>query len=226
MSENELTITGGNDLAILDLPPISAPAIAKEPSFSLLPYITVVQGLSPLAQPPHQVQPGNFALHTGKDDFEVLGKEFDVFLADMRYKATRWMDQKMTVTTDRESTMFREFGTNSDNGIDGYRWGFEFLLYVGSLGVYATLFCNNVSLRIAAKNYLVPRMRTVCTIKQDFIEGKKHKWWSLKSAECNEPLAIPIEKEQIIAQILRFQQETVSAIEDDPVVVVVEEDGR
>lgn len=221
---NELSVPSASDIAIFDLPPVAAPEIAKEPSFSLLPYITLVQGLSPLAGPPHQIQAGTFVLHTGKDDFEQLGKEFDVFLTDMRYKATSWVDQKMTVTTDRGSSLFSEFETNANNGVDGYRWGFEFLLYIGSLGVYATLFCNNISMRIAASKHLVPRMRTICTIKQDFIEGKKHKWWSLKCADCNEPLAIPFDKEEIIAKIMQFQQDTPTTEED--AVVVVEDDAR
>lgn len=220
MDDTELTISTGNNLSILNLPPLTNPEIAKEPVYSLLPYITLVQGQSPLAGPPHQIQAGNFIIHTGKGDFEVLGKEFDVFPLDMRYKATRWLDQRMTSVMDRESPLFREFQSNADNGLEGYRWGFEFLLYIGSLGIYATLYANNVSLRISASRSLVPRMRTVCTIKQDFIEGGKHKWWSFKAVACNESLAVPIVEEEAIEQIMQFNQESpitepVAVIEDD-----------
>ncbi len=210
-------MTEETSLAIFDnLPPVTAPQIKDEVQTSLLPYITLVQGLSQLAGPPHQIQAGKFVLHTGKSEFEELGKEFDAFLLDMRYKATRWQDEKMTVITDPDSPLFREFQSLAEANTDGFRWGYEFLLYIGSIGSYATFYCNNISMRIAATQHLAPRMRTVCTVKQDFIEGKTHKWWSVKASDCNEPLAIPPNQEEAIEKIKSFQVHTApTAIEED-----------
>jgi hypothetical protein len=206
----ELTISNQTDMtAFLDaLPAVKAPEIADEAVRAYLPYISIIQGQSALAGPPHSFPAGSFIMREGKE-YLNLGKGFDCLICDMRHKAMHFEEDSVTSLFDPTTEEFKMFQRNADDKVDGYAWGYEFLLYLGAEGHFASLFCNNPSMRHASGTHLAPRIRTIVTIIQDYVTWKGHSWWSFKSEPCGSGLAVPMNMKLAISEITKFQQDNV-----------------
>ena len=216
MDSTELTVTDETMDGILStLPPVQAPEIVEEAQSIFLPYLTVVQTGSKIASPPFQEPAGSFILHHSKTDHVNLGKELDIFICDMRHKAMHFSEKGVVSQYDPQSQEFKDIVAQADAKADGFAWGYEFLIYLGDSGKYATFFCNTVSMRMSAGRHLAPRVRQMVTLMTDFITHKSYSWWSFKTQPCEVPLAVPATQSSLVQEIERFQQQSVEVVHEE-----------
>jgi hypothetical protein len=206
-------LSSSTDLSALSslLPAPMVQEIPVDLQGGFLPYLTIVQGQSHITGPPHCEPAGSFILHFDKNNHENLGKSFDTYICDQRYKAMFFSkDGGVKSFYDHTAEEFIEARRNADDKVPGYAWGFDYLLYLGSNGRFCTFFCNNISMRMAAGRHLAPRLRQLTTIMADYVQHKGNAWWSFKTEPCQVDLAVPVAIDAVIAEIERFQK--VSAV--------------
>ena len=172
-----------------------------------LPYLTITQGSSPLCAPPYSWPQGNFALKQGRSEVHNLGKELDVFICDWRPKAM-FSDKARNVIKaihDHEDPEFEEFKAKAEEREKGFFWGYEFLLYHGTTGKFMTMFCNNATLRRAAREKGFSYLHKKAIISTKPIQDKDYSWWGIELTPLTTAFDNPLDKECVIAQINAFK---------------------
>jgi len=175
-------------------------------------YISLIQGSSDLAKPPHKMPIGTFAFVLDKKPVN-LGERFAA--VNLAWRPTARIVDKSGGETKitsfhsledprlQEIKSFCESGARQSDG-DPVRkyWGFEYLLWVPSIRKFGTFYCNSISSRIAAARAIHPLMskpgqplRTVEMIAE-FVE-KKYTYYVPDCQEIDLDLgdAVPTQEE-------------------------------
>ncbi len=91
---------------------------------------------------------GHWGIPVSPSTIVDLGEEVDVVLVATRQRAMQWDGETMTTSCDRESSVFQEIIRLSETDKDsGAMYGPEFLAWVGSQQMFATLFLGSPSAR-------------------------------------------------------------------------------
>jgi len=175
-----------------------------------LPYLSIVQSGSKLSNPPFDLPIGNFALKRNKSVADDLGKEIDIFVCHWRTKAMLMDNSGIKSIFDKDSSEFKEWRRLAESKIDGYAWGFEFLVYLGETGEYATLFCNNPTLRRAATESIMAFTRKFATLEVVVVRDEKHQWKGIHAQRCSTPLSCPLCIEDAAQETDLFKTEVAS----------------
>lgn len=195
-------------------------ALDEGNQYSTLSYLSIVQGQSKAAKSPYKIPVGNMVIKGRNDHLVDLGEHFDGALLDVRYRATEYnkVTGDFSVVYNQESEVFKIFQTaanqerqerNKPRTIDHY-WGFEFLVYVGDTGEFVSLYCNNPTLRRAARENLFAYVRKGnVTISSVVIKDPKkgNEWNSLVATDCETPFVVATTGEAVHAMITQFKDE-------------------
>ena len=208
------------------LPSATPVDVAKElgSTTGFLPYLVIVQGQSNLAAPPYSINQGHFALRRRKNDIEDMGAELDVYILDWRPKAMFSDRENNTIENqhDHENERFKEIQEAANVKVDGYFWGYEFLLLDCDSGEFMTLFCNNPTLRRASQEVLLPMIRNTVTIKAEPLDDGKYKWWGISCKESSAALKNELGQEELLEVVKNFKNPPQTVINDDTISVETE----
>lgn len=191
------------------LPAPTAPKIATDLGGSgiYLPYLVITQGSSPLCAPPYSWNQGNFALKQSRSEVHNLGKELDVFICDWRPKAMFSDKSKNVIKAihDHQDPIFEEYKAKAEEKEKGYYWGYEFLLYHGTTGKFMTIYCNNPTLRRAAREKGFAYLHKKCILATKPIQDKDYSWWGIDLLPLTTAFDNPMDKDTVTAQINAFK---------------------
>ena len=157
-----------------------------------------------------KIQKGSYALITGRDTFEDLGKRVDVLVLTYRSKALDLSDKKNILTSyDKSSPLFKsimEKAQTKTSDKKGYMFGLEFLLYIpGAKNAqkFATFFCGNPTSRVAARNF-APVLKRAATLKSEIINNGTYIWEGPVILPCNTELLSYPSQDEMKAQMDTF----------------------
>ena len=215
MSETtDLTVVHGGDIALPTIPDI--PQEYQTQGGGFLPYILLVQGLSPANQPPHNIPQGNWAIRRAKDQYEDLTGEVDAYVIHRRMKAMFYdqATQKVKTSYDIESDDFKDIAQKADDKVQGYSWGFEYLFFLPESDVFLTYFAASKSARISAQKSIETNLRKKITIFTHKVDAKGFKFWAFQSRACSVADAYGYDPVRA-AQLAKEFDEGVLASEED-----------
>lgn len=228
--ETALTETGTNDAleaqmaaALGDAPDME---VAKKlgSGRTYLPYFQVVQSGSKMALPPFDLPLGTFGLKRSKTKADDLTPEIDGFLVHWLPKAMFLGEGKIKSNYDPDSEEFLEWRKLAEAKVDNYAWGYEFLVYLGDLGEFATFFCSNPTMRRAASEVLFDKIRKVVTLSAVRIHDSKNSWIGLECIRCSTPLAVPLDMTLAAEEKEAFVARTYQPVDDSEETDSEEED--
>ena len=210
----DLTVVHGGDIALPDLPDI--PQELQTLSGAFLPYMLLVQGLSPANQPPHSIPQGNFAIRRAKGQYDNVTSEVDAYIIHRRMKAMFYdqATQKVKTVYDHESDEFKDMAEKADIKVQGYSWGFEYLFFLPEYDTFLTYFASSKSARISAQKSLETNRRKKVTIFTHQVEAKGFKFWAFQARACSVADAYPYDAVRS-AQLAKEFDEGILASEED-----------
>jgi hypothetical protein len=180
-------------------------------STGFLPYLQLMSGASEIVKE-GKFPIGHFALVEGKDLFD-LGDTFVCLPLTWRPKAMQFQPEVLAYY-DPESEGFKKLQEHADTMVSsGCGYGPEFLLWIPSVGKYATLFCANTTMRREAPNLLSHMLRT-CSIKSKLIKTKKHTWHGPSIETVDVEIDLP-DSEEARAKIDSFNNPPEQTVEID-----------
>lgn len=200
MSETNVPATAGLNLsfsgALAALKPNTAVDETKVTSAggrAYLQQMTIVNGQSKLANPPFDIQQGVFAVKLDRSSAIALGREIDVFIADVRPRAQRTQPD-IAVSYEPDSELFQEIQSAYAAGVKWNVCGYDYLLLTRD-GKFVTFFAGTATLNQISyhptdkeKLLLFNRLNRAVRMKTDFISipAKNQSWWGCELEECLE----------------------------------------
>lgn len=150
-----------------------------------------------------QIGMNHYGLVVGKDQIEDLGREVDVLLITIRPRALDTSDRdNIRASSDRNSELFQEIKDTADTvkGKSGCIYGPEFLIYVPSRKVFASLLMGsatsrNEAGRIGALMFdeeTKKRKITPVTLKSKPIKNSEFTWQGIMATRCSTPFELPL----------------------------------
>ncbi len=137
---------------------------------------------------------GVFALIHSKGNFIDLGKKVDFMGLAFRAKAMRFNSKPISVF-DRNDAEYKSIQVDSDKPNAGCGWGPEFLIWLPSQSVFATLFCSSKTLRNASSDILTIMKKGenvygpgVITSETYLIKTDSNIWWGARFFPCTNTL--------------------------------------
>jgi hypothetical protein len=151
----------------------------------------------------------HYALVSGSE-FNDLGAEVDVLVLGWRPKALEIDDEIITVYNPKDPE-FQRIQERSEEKDSGCMWGYEFLLWAGEVGRFATFFMGSKSARREAPNVrgLINR---AATLRSKFIETKKYSWQAPQVVACSTPMRMP-SRSQLETELEKFNNPPQSSVE-------------
>lgn len=157
----------------------------------------------------------HYALVAGSS-FTDIGAEVDGLVLAWRPKALEIDDEIVTVY-DKKDPEFERISDRADNEKNsGCMWGYEYLMWVGSVRKFATFFCGTKSARREAPN-LNSHMNKAVTLRSHYIETNKFSWQGIQVVSCSTPMPMP-SVAALEAELEKFNNppvETTERAEDD-----------
>lgn len=182
-------------------------------SEGFLPRLQLVQKTSKIADDDSSLI-GNFVYAKAQETIN-LGPECNACVLVFRYRATTLTPEPLNYF-DPQTDKFREIMDKQEAKVDGYFWGFEFLLALEKYGL-CSIYLNSKSARNVATDFRAHLGKFV-TIKSKKAENKKGQTWSVISVtECQTPFEIQDE------EAVRAQAETFVSAQDSKEPEKVEE---
>lgn len=138
-----------------------------------------------------EFQVNHYALVDGQD-LTDLGAEIDVVVVAWRPKALEMGDEIITVYDpkfDAEGNSTGEFARIEAASFvkeSGCMFGQEYLVFVPSKKMFATLFFGGITSRRESPK-MKAQMLKVATLKVQKIEGKKYTWFAMQVFGCSTP---------------------------------------
>lgn len=159
-----------------------------------------------------QIPIAHYGLVTGKDNVEDLGKEVDVIVICGRPKALRICDDDSIITKhDPNDEEFKKIAEDSNVQDSGCMYGPDFVVYIPSIGKFATFFMSSKTARRVAPA-VHARLRKAATLKAELIETKKYSWHGPVVVPCSAPMVTP-SNDDIQAAVKKFMAQKESAVE-------------
>lgn len=152
----------------------------------------------------------NYALVEGQN-FTDLGKNVDVAILSWRPKALE-IGEVIISRYDPKDSEFQRIMEKSNTPKSGCMFGPEFLIYVGSVGRFATFFCSSKSARREAPN-IKNLMVGLGTLGSQKIEKGKYTWYSPQVRACSTPLAEMPTVVELQEQVEKFNNPQESEVE-------------
>lgn len=189
---------GGGDISIVSN---DDDLLAVSSAGGFLPRLQLFGGSSDAVKE-GKIGVGRWGLVAGKDALEDLGAEVDVLVIAGRVKALDLHGENIVTSYDRNSDTFKDIATRSEVANSKCMFGPEFLVYVPSKQVFATVFLSSATARREARS-LHARLRKAATLKSQLITGKQHKWHGPVFTPCSNPFEMPT-GEAIVAEATKF----------------------
>lgn len=168
-----------------------------------LPRVQLIGGDNELAKQ-GKITPGHYALIRSKDQFEVLGPQIEIFPFSMRFKAIRFLPEKVLAYHNPKMKEFTQIRQDSELPNSGCMYGLEFLVWVSATRCFATFYLNSKTSRrqAPAMKGLLQEKRAV-TLRAEFIKKGKYSWHGPVVSQCSTPFELP-PVDEIINQAERF----------------------
>ena len=139
----------------------------------------------------------HYGLVTGKDQVEDLGREVDALIICWRPRALDFSDKaNIRSSSDVKSELFKEIQEQSGEQNSGCMFGAEYLLWVPSRQLFATIIFGSKSGRMEARN-IMQFVGKACTFKSKLITTSKFSWQSPCVTTCSTPFDIPTHEAQV-----------------------------
>lgn len=192
MSETDLAVMGDDDIAALLLTQQQATeedlAVVSSAG-SFLPRLQLMTSSSKPCKS-GKFPMNHFALVQGQQHTD-LGESIDVLPLVYRPKALDTAEtiiQSYSPATDEFQRIMSDAGVKDS----GCMYGPEYLLWVPSQKVFATLFFSSATMRNEAPA-MKSRQGKPCTLKPIHIDPpkSKHDWWSTQVLPCSTPFEMP-----------------------------------
>lgn len=144
-----------------------------------------------------KISMGSFALVTGKDTLNALGKEVQCYPISWRFKAVEFGDQIISKYNPEDPEFIRIAEKADGPGLTGAMAGIEFLLYIPDNKVFCTYFMGNASSKREAPNLRsLQEEGKAATIVSKLVKNKKgQSWHAPLITACSTPLEQPNEAE-------------------------------
>jgi len=167
------------------------------------------------------IAPGHYGVpQNGSDEILDLGNEIDILVVAVRYKAMDVSDRDdVIVSYDKDSDVYKDIKSRSDNREQGCLYGFSFLTYERSTNSFYEMFCCNKSARIFAPTLLPflplsaaeaeqsneePHGPIPATLGVRYASNSKGKWHVPQVRECKEPFTREPPMDEVIRQVTKF----------------------
>jgi len=121
------------------------------------------------------------------DQIQVLGDQVDCFVLNMRMKALKWDDENVYNYFDPQSEKFKAVVVESAEKDSGCMAGYEYLLYIPSVGKFVTFFMASKTMRRESPNVKALLGKT-CTLRSRLIKRGKYIWHGPLATPCVSPL--------------------------------------
>ncbi len=158
---------------------------------------------------------GHWGLVRNKDQVDDLGTSFDCVVIQYRYKALDVSGDKPVQYFDADSDDFADVVARSKEKDSGCMWGEEFLLWIASAQVFATLFCASPTMRNSVNDIKQLHLRG-CTLGCRLIENKQFAWHGPTVSMCSTPMNLPSsEMAQIQNELFTKVEAKEEVAEDD-----------
>lgn len=147
----------------------------------------------------------NYVIVVGRNSHKVLGQNVDIVPIMFRSTAMQTGDD-LTITHDRESDLFGKLVALSGVQDSGAMYGPEFLVWIPSEKIFATLFCGSKTARNMAASIFenLTKMATMGSVK---ISGKKNVWYGMTCEASNAPCLNQPDLEELNKQIASFKDD-------------------
>lgn len=159
----------------------------------------------------------HYGLVKGKDQVTDLGKSVDLLALEWRPKAMDVKGEDIITAFDPEDPEFLRIQELSDVQDSGCMCGPEFLVYIPSLKMFATLYMSSKSARREAKA-IRTRLGYPSTLGTEFIKGKRYSWHAIACSQCSTPFEFPDDEElaDVKEKFLNPPKQEVEKIQSDP----------
>ena len=129
-------------------------------------------------------------------------------------------NNKIHAIHDHQDPRFDEYKEIAEQPLESglertHWWGYEFLLYHGTTGKYMTLFCNNATLRRAAREKGFSYLHKSALFQTKAITDKNRTWWGMDVLPLSQPFDNPIDQEELQEQIKNFRASGSEELIDD-----------
>jgi hypothetical protein len=161
---------------------------------------------------------GHFGYVEGKEICDV-GKEFDCIILAWRPKAIKFSDEKVVVSHEPESELFKQIMQDSDSKVQEVRMGNmagpEFLLWFPSKETFVPYLLGNKSSRYETRAF-VSRIGRSATVKSVLVEANGYSWHAPKCIDCKNVINPLPDDEAIAAAIQDFNNPKIQTAEQAP----------
>lgn len=163
-----------------------------------------------------KIKQGNYGLVTmkGQPVIDLTGT-VDVLICVWRPKALDMSDINNVISIfDVQNPMFLKIAQRADDTDSGCMFGVEFLVWVPSVGKFATFFCGSKTGRREAVNIKGLTGKPV-TLKSHLIKKGKHSWHGPRAFECSTPIEYP-EADELRERVNEFNNPPATDVEEAP----------
>lgn len=204
-----------NSLAGLDLPMSKYTEEEKHwgdvvTSASFLPRITLY-GTNSVLVAENKITAGNFGVCKSKDVVDDLGKTFDCMPISWRFKAMEIKGETIINVHNPKSPEFIRIQGNAAVPDSGCMFGIEFLIWIPSMGIFATYFLNSKTARREAPN-MKALLKQGMTLKSNLITKGKFRWYGPVVTQCSTPFNQP-DPADVLDQATTFANPKESEVE-------------
>lgn len=164
----------------------------------------------------NKISQGHFGVPVSKDKVVDLGESFDCLVIQFRLKAMDINGERPVSFFNKDSEQFQSVVERSSVKGSGCMWGPEFLLWIPSKKMFASMFFCNPTMRNVADDLKALHGHRA-TISSNLIETKKHMWHGPEITQCSTPFEIP-NMDSIVAENEKFiktEENQEDPIEDD-----------
>lgn len=149
--------------------------------------------------------------------YQDLNKTVDLLVCSWRPMALAFGSETAS-SHDRKSEMFLDIQERADRKEDGYMWGYQALVWIPSVGCFATYFAGSPTARRAFTG-VKALMKQPATFGSQKIDNGKNVWYGPTAVECSTPFDMP-PKDEYLKQMEKFNNPEESDVE------LAEEDER
>jgi hypothetical protein len=163
-----------------------------------------------------KIRMGHYGLVTMKGQPVIdLTSTVDVLVCVWRPKALDMSDINNVVSIfDVTNPMFVSIASKADDTDSGCMFGIEFLVWVPSVGKFATFFCGSKTARREAINIKGLTGQKV-TLKTHLIKKGKHSWHGPRVFECSAPFEMP-DVAELRERVNEFNNPPATDVEEAP----------
>lgn len=165
---------------------------------------------------------GNYALVTDKENMKDIGKEIDVLVCAMRFKALEIAEDGVITIFDPNDSEFARIRERSSDKDSGCMCGLEFLLWLPSEEDFSTFFMASKSQRriapqLRAKINEAENKPGPATLKVKLAKNTKYSWHVPTVHDCSTPFNLPTTEDLVksVDKFLNPPKNEVETVDDE-----------